>query len=66
MYYVVYDQDMKELDRFLEIEMLEDYPWKSEQEARKHLAMVETWLSSLGATPENRESKSLFERYRKD
>lgn len=66
VYYVVYDVDMREMDRFLEIEMLEDYPWKSEAEARTHLAMVESWLAPLGAVPANRESKSLFERYRKD
>lgn len=66
VYYVVYDPDMKELDRFLEIEMLEDYPWKSEREAREYLAKVERGLNGLGAQPVNRESKSLFERYRKD
>ena len=66
VFYVVYDQDMKEMDRFLEIEMLEDYPWKHEDEARKALNDIEEKLGHLGAKKSKRESKSLFERYRKD
>lgn len=66
VFYVVYDQDMKEMDRFLEIEMLEDYPWKDEAEARDALNKIESTLSHLGAEKAKRESKSLFERYRKD
>lgn len=66
VFYVVFDQDMKEVDRFLEIEMLEDYPWESEAEARAELNKIESTLGHLGATKTKRESKSLFERYRKD
>ncbi len=66
VFYVVYDQDMNEMDRFLEIEMLEDHPWKSEDQAREELNQIEAKLGFLGAKKSKRESRSLFERYRKD
>jgi adenylate cyclase class IV len=65
VYYVVYDEDMKEVNRFLEIEMLEDYPWQSEEQAWQELENVETSLTSLGINSKNRVSESLFEMFRK-
>ncbi len=64
VYYVVYDEDMKETDRFLEIEMAEDHAWASEQQCWDKLKEVEQSLAPLGIKPEHRESKSLFEMYR--
>ncbi len=65
VFYIVYDQDMREMNRFLEIEMLEEYPWPNEESARLALNTIEATLEHLGAAPGRRESKSLFERYRK-
>lgn len=64
VYYVVYDADMKEVNRFLEIEMLEDHPWSTEAEAWQELERVETSLCALGIGPESRISHSLFEMFR--
>lgn len=66
VYYVVYDEDLQEKDRFVEIEMLEDYPWASEDEAWKALLELEKSCESLGINATIRQSKSLFEMYRKD
>lgn len=64
VYYVVYDMDMKELGRFIEIEMDEDYPWVDDDEAWGTLLVMEKMCKSLGAKPESRITESLFEMYR--
>lgn len=66
VYYIVYDIEMKELRRFIEIEF-------SEKEAKYHteeyvfgkLNEFEVDLIELGITPKHRLKKSLFETYRK-
>lgn len=64
VYYIVYDQDMKERNRFMEIEMSESYPWK-EREAWQTLGTLESILSgdftNIGFT--KRINESLFEMY---
>lgn len=65
VYYVCYDLDLKEIGRFLEIEMAEDGPWKNEQEAWDRLIALEKSLESLGISPKKRMRTSLFEMYRK-
>lgn len=65
-YYVVYDSDLVELGRFIEIELCEQIAWESEQAARKALINVETGCKELGLTSLNRVSASLFEMYRKN
>lgn len=60
-YYIVYDEDMKERGRFVEIEADETHPWKSESEAFYVINECEKLLEGLGITYRNRMKKSLFE-----
>lgn len=63
--YVCYDVNLVEKGRFLEIEMKEDHPWSTEQEAYSSLLVLEKTCKTLGASPEARLSQSLFEMFRK-
>lgn len=65
VYYVVYDNNMKELDRFVEIEMLETYEWESPEAAWAKLLEIEQLMKPLGITPQSRIKKSLFEMLQK-
>jgi hypothetical protein len=66
VYYAVYDKEMKEMDRFIEIEVNKD---KAKELGNKvsvaHLNELEDKLSVLGITSKNRMKKSLYELYRK-
>jgi adenylate cyclase class IV len=64
VYYIVYNQDMVELDRFIELEMKENYEWVNEQEAWTELLVLEKMFKPLGILPSNRVKESLFEMYR--
>ena len=65
VYYVVYDKEMKELRRFIEIEADESYPWISESDAMEEILKYEKTLESLEIKPKNRLKKSLFEIFRR-
>ena len=65
VYYVVYDTRMKELGRFIEAEMAEEYPWKSEDEAWNALLALEKDFKTIGLNKVNRVKKSLFEMFKK-
>lgn len=65
VYYICYDLDLVELNRFVEIEMKEDYNWTSEAEAWNELLLLEKMCKPLGITPSNRVNESLYEIYRK-
>ena len=60
-YYICYDEDSKELGRFIEIEMKEDYEWASKEEAWGCLIMLEKSFKTLGIKPAHRIKESLFE-----
>lgn len=62
-YYVVYDKDLREQARFMEIEVAEDYAWKTEEEAWQKLTELEAKAKALGVTPQARIKKSLFEQF---
>lgn len=66
VYYVVYDKELKELRRFIEVEADEDLEWATEQEAWDEVAKYEKHLEPLGITPKNRLRKSLFEIFKKE
>lgn len=66
VYYVVYDKELKELRRFIEVEADEDLQWNSEQEAWDEIAKYEKLMEPLGITPKNRLRKSLYEIFKKD
>lgn len=64
VYYICYDLDMKELGRFLEIELREDLDWKNQETAIQNLdAIAELFSKELGVTPQMRLKKSLYEMF---
>ncbi len=63
--YITYNMEMQELDRLFEIEMKEDHPWQSEDDAWTQLTVLEKLCKPLGASPQARIKRSLFEMYRK-
>jgi adenylate cyclase class IV len=65
-YYVVYDREMQELRRFLEIEANESHTWASEEEAWNEVIKCEKTLEPLGITSKNRLKKSLFELFKQN
>jgi adenylate cyclase class IV len=65
VYYVVYDENLKEKKRFIEVEANEKYNWASEEEAWNEVIKYENMLSSLGISSKNRLKKSLFEIFKK-
>jgi len=64
-YYVVFNKDLRETGRFIEIEASEEHPWSNEGEATSYIAMTEKLLRPLGISPQNRIKRSLFELNRK-
>jgi len=61
VYYVVYDKELKELRRFIEIEADEELDWECEDEAWAEIIKYEKLLEPIGITPQHRLRKSLFE-----
>lgn len=67
VYYICYDTDLKELGRFVELEMKEDYAWASKDDAYASLVALERLCSKeLGISPQARVRRSLFEMYRSE
>lgn len=64
-YYIVYDNDMKEIGRFLEIEMNEEFPWENEKQAWGELIILERIHKPLGIDSSKRIKDSLFELFKK-
>lgn len=64
VYYVCYDKDMKELGRFVEIEMKEDHNWSSEEEAYGELTIMEKLCKGLGISSKSRLKRSLYEMFK--
>ena len=65
VYYLVYNDEMKEQGRYFEIEMAEDADWRDDQEAYQELLVMEKICKPLGAAPEKRLKESLFEMFGK-
>lgn len=66
VYYIVYDENMKEQQRFIEIEYLEEKAHSSSMaDIVKSLKKYEASLHSLGISSDKRLSKSLFETFKK-
>ena len=59
-YYITYNPNMKELDRFIEIEAREDVNFASPEAARE---AVERYEKLMDLSPQKRVRLSLFERY---
>lgn len=65
VYYVVYDQELIEQARFIEIELKEGHDWGTEENAWAYLCEVERQYESLGLSPKKRLRKSLLEMFRR-
>ncbi len=66
VYYIIYDADLREKGRYLEIEAREDYDWVGEKEAWNAVVALEKLATkALGLSPQTRISKSLYEMFRK-
>lgn len=65
VYYVVYDENLKERDRFVEIELSEEHDWGTEAEAWTFLQSLEKALLPLDISPAKRIRRSLFEMFKK-
>lgn len=63
VHYIVYDDNLKELDRFIEIEMSEDHKWEDDQEAWDSLVKLEKELEGFGISPQSRIKRSLYEMF---
>ena len=64
VYYVVYDENMKEQGRFIEIEVNKNkVPSIGLEAAFQQLKDMEKKLTTLGINPQNRLKKSLFEMF---
>lgn len=61
VYYVIYSKALKEIGRFIEIEMAEDHVWESEEQAWAAMLEVEKEYKGMGLTPQGRMKKSLYE-----
>jgi adenylate cyclase class IV len=64
-YYLCYDVHMKEVGRFVEIEMKEDHDFGSEENAWSSLLIIEKLCKEIGLNPKSRIKRSLFEIYKK-
>lgn len=62
-YYICYDANMEELNRFIELEVREDMDNK---DPYKELLILEKMYKPLGLMPNDRVKASLFELYRKE
>ena len=65
VYYICYDLEMKEVGRFVEIEMSEEHDWADEADAWNELIVLEKIGKVIGLSPQARVKRSLFELYKK-
>lgn len=65
VYYIVYDENLQEKGRFLEIEARKDAIFKDADEAWGMVLEMEQKLSALGITPQHRIKKSQWQMWRK-
>lgn len=65
VYYTIYNKDMVETGRRIEIEARKDYPFKSSEEALAEVKAMEQLMSEIGITPQKRMKKSMWEQFRK-
>lgn len=68
VYYLVFDENMRELGRFIEVEINKEkipYLIKEGKDPQAILKKSEELLLGLGISPQNRMKKSLFELYKK-
>ncbi len=65
VFYVIYDEDLQEKGRFIEIEAREDYPWNSVSDAWSNIVAIEKTSKELKLSANNRTKLSLWEMFKK-
>lgn len=65
VYYIVYDEEMKEKGRFMEVEARKDVKFTGAEEAHEQVKALEAKLSVFGITPQNRTKLSQWERWKR-
>jgi hypothetical protein len=65
VYYTVYNRDMVEVGRRVEIEARKDYAFKSSEEAMNEVKAMEQRMAEIGITPQQRMKRSMWEQFRK-
>lgn len=65
VYYTIYDKDMVERGRRVEIEARKDYKFQTAEEALAAVKEMEQLMSEIGITPQMRMRKSMWEQFRK-
>lgn len=65
VYYIIYNKDMNEVGRRVEIEARKDYPFKSAEEGTAEVKAMEQKMAEIGITPQMRMKKSMWEQFRK-
>lgn len=65
VYYTIYNKDMVEVGRRIEIEARKDYKFTSAVEALAEVKAMEQLMSEIGITPQKRMKKSMWEQFRK-
>ena len=66
VYYICFDPEMKELGRFVEIEMSEEHRWTCQDDAWRSLQVIEKLCKPLGLATQKRVKRCLYEMYRKE
>lgn len=64
VYYTIYNKDLVEIGRRVEIEARKDYPFKSAEEALLEVRNMEKIMAEIGITPQKRLKKSMWEMFR--
>lgn len=64
VYYICFNQDMREIGRYIEIEMSEQYPWVNQSQAWDSLVALEKLCSKIGAGISKRINLSLYELFK--
>jgi adenylate cyclase class IV len=65
VFYIIYNKDMNEVGRRVEIEARKDYPFKSAEEGTAEVKAMEAKMADIGITPQMRLRKSMWEQFRK-
>ena len=65
VFYIIYNKDMNEVGRRVEIEARKDYPFKTAEEALAEIKAMEQKMAEIGITPQMRMRRSMWEMFKK-
>lgn len=64
VYYTMFDKNMVEIGRRVEIEARKDYPFPNQTDAIEEIKSMEKKMSAIGISPQKRMKKSNWEQFR--